>query len=169
MSSTGLAAAAPDPSVAAEAPDVHRRFHAPHWKMSLRQHRIRARLARRPFRDSARACGCSFCVKHGGVWTSNPESRLAVTVRDASLVSKYAFGTRTATFHVCSRCGAVPLVTCEIAGHLHGVVNVNVLENVDPASLRRAGASFEGEDVESRLARRKRNWIADVRIAESAA
>jgi hypothetical protein len=58
----------------------------------------------------ARACGCSFCAKHGGVWTSNPKSRLAVTIRDASLVSKYAFGSRTATFHVCSRCGTVPLL-----------------------------------------------------------
>ncbi len=117
----------------------------------------------------ARACGCSFCVKHGGVWTSNPDSRLAVAIGDASLVSKYAFGTRTATFHVCARCGSVPLVTCEIAGLLYAVVNVNVLENVDQASLRRAGASFEGEDVEARLARRKRNWIADVRIAERGA
>ena len=117
----------------------------------------------------ARACGCSFCVKHGGVWTSSPESRLAVAIGDASLVSKYAFGTRTATFHVCARCGSVRLVTSEIAGHLFAVVNVNVLENVDQASLRRVGASFEGEDVEARLARRKRNWIADVRIAERGA
>lgn len=95
----------------------------------------------------ARACGCSF------------------SFRDAALVSKYAFGTRTATFHVCSRCGAVPLVTSEIANHLYAVVNVNVFENVDPSRLRRAPASFEGEDVESRLARRKRYWIGDVRIA----
>jgi hypothetical protein len=112
----------------------------------------------------ARACSCSFCVKHGGVWTSNPESGLVVTIRDDSLVSKYAFGTRTATFYVCSRCGAVPLVTSEIANHLYAVVNVNVLENVDPSWLRRAAANFEGEDVESRLARRQRHWIADVRI-----
>jgi hypothetical protein len=114
----------------------------------------------------ARACGCSFCVKHGGVWTSNPKSALAVAIRDASLVSKYVFGTRTATFHVCSRCGTVPLVTSEIAKHLYAVVNVNVLENVDPSWLRHAGANFEGEDIESRLARRTRNWIADVRLVE---
>ena len=117
----------------------------------------------------ARACGCSFCVKHGGVWTSSPEARLAVAVRDAALVSKYAFGTRTATFHVCSRCGAVPLVTSEIASHLYAVVNVNAFENVDPSWLRRAVADFEGEDVVSRLARRKRNWIADVRISNGTA
>lgn len=117
----------------------------------------------------ARACGCSFCVKHGGVWTSNPKSRLMVAIRDDSLVSKYAFGSRTATFYVCTRCGAVPLVISEISNHLYAVVNVNVLENVDPSWLRRAAANFDGEDVESRLERRKRNWIADVRIAKESA
>ena len=108
-------------------------------------------------------------MKHGGVWTSSPNARLAVVLRDATLVSKYAFGTRTATYHVCTRCGAVPLVTSEIANHLYAVVNVNVFENVDPSWLRRASVSFEGEDVESRLARRTRNWIADVRIVDGTA
>ena len=117
-------------------------------------------------RVPARACGCTFCVKHGGVWTSNPKARLDIVIRDRSLVSKYAFGTRTATFHVCVRCGAVPFVTCEMDGRVYAVVNVNTLENVDPAWLDRASASFEGEDLASRLARRKRNWIAEVRIAE---
>ncbi len=122
-----------------------------------------------PAEISARACDCSFCVKHGGVWTSDPNAKLSVGIRDASLVSKYAFGSRTATFHVCSRCGAVPIVTSEIANHLYAVVNVNVFENVDQSRLRRAAASFEGEDTESRLARRRRNWIADVRIADGGA
>jgi hypothetical protein len=122
-----------------------------------------------PHEIPARACGCSFCVKHGSVWTSNPNSKLVVAFRNAGLVSKYAFGTGTATFHVCSRCGTVPLVTSEIANHLYAVVNVNVFENVDQSRLRRVTADFEGEDVESRLARRKRNWIADVRIAEGGA
>ena len=119
-----------------------------------------------PVEIPARACCCSFCVKHGGVWTSNPNSRLAVVIRDTSLVSKYAFGSGTATFHVCSRCGAVPLVTSEIANHLYAVVNVNVFENIDQSRLRHATATFEGEDIEARLTRRSRNWIADVRIAE---
>jgi len=113
----------------------------------------------------ARACDCSFCVKHGGVWTSNPQSRLAVVIRDASHVSKYEFGTRTATFHVCTICGAVPLVTSDVAGHRYAVVNVSTLESVDPAQLRRTSSHFDAEDIDSRLARRSRNWIADVRIA----
>jgi hypothetical protein len=113
----------------------------------------------------ARACGCTFCQKHGGVWTSNPKSRLDATVGDASQVSRYEFGSRTATFHVCARCGTVPFATCEIDGRIYAVVNVNALEEVDPSWLRRSPADFEGETLDARLARRKRNWIADVRIA----
>ena len=64
---------------------------------------------------------------------------------------------------------ATTFVTSEIANHLYAVVNVNVLANVDEAWLRRAPSSFEGEDIESRLARRKRNWIAKVRITEGGA
>jgi hypothetical protein len=122
-----------------------------------------------PHAIPARACGCSFCVKHGGVWTSDPGARLTVVVGDPALVSRYAFGTRTATFHICARCGIVPLVTSEIADRLYAVVNVNALENVDPAWLRRGAADFAGEAVEARLARRQRNWIADVRLVEAKA
>ncbi len=118
-----------------------------------------------PSEIPARACGCSFCVKHGGVWTSNPAASLFATIGDTLLVSKYAFETHTATFHVCSRCGTVPFVTSEIDKHTYAVVNVNAFENVDRSCLRQSAGRFEGENVESRLERRKRNWIANVRIA----
>jgi|SRR5215472_9795796 len=116
---------------------------------------------------AARACDCSFCTKHGGIWTSNPQAKLIVTIVDPQLVSRYAFGTQTANFHVCARCGAVPLVTSEIDGGVYAVVNVNTFEKLDPARLRKAAVTFEGEDPASRLARRKRNWIADVRFASA--
>jgi hypothetical protein len=115
-----------------------------------------------PTEIPARACTCSFCLKHGGIWTSKPEAVLRVRVKDEGLVSKYRFGTATADFHVCSRCGAVPMVTCRMEDRLYAVVNVNTFDNVDESLLRRAVARFDGEDERSRLARRKRNWIADV-------
>jgi len=96
------------------------------------------------------------------VWTSNPGGALKVVVKDPSLVSNYAFGTRTAEFHICVRCGIVPIVTSRIDEHLYAVVSVNAFEGIDPSLLRCAPASFDGEGTESRLARRKRNWIADV-------
>ena len=115
-----------------------------------------------PAEIPARACTCSFCLKHGGVWTSNPRATLNVSVEDQERVSRYAFGTRTAEFHVCARCGIVPVVTSRIDGRLYAVVSVNAFEGVDPSLLRRAPASFDGEGTDSRLARRKRNWIGDV-------
>ena len=121
-----------------------------------------------PTEIPARACTCSFCVKHGGVWTSYPRGSLTVVVADPSLVSRYAFGTRTAEFHVCTRCGIVPVVTSRIDGQLYAVVSVNAFEGVEPSLLRRASANLDGEGTESRLARRKRNWIADVQYVEGA-
>lgn len=117
----------------------------------------------------ARACTCSFCMKHGGVWTSCPGGSLDVAVQDPALVTHYRFATGTADFHVCSRCGVVPLVTGELDGRLYAVVNVNAFEDLDPGLLQRAPVSFEGEDEAGRLERRRRNWIADVRIVAPAA
>jgi hypothetical protein len=84
-------------------------------------------------------------------------------------VSHYAFGTRTAEFHICTRCGIVPVVTSRIQGHLYAVVNVNVFEDVPPSFLKRAAASFQEESEDIRLARRTRNWIASVKFVESEA
>jgi len=119
-----------------------------------------------PERIPARACTCSFCSKHGGVWTSNPHGALRIAVENPALVSQYEFGTETAQFHTCSRCGVVPLVTSRIDGRLYAVVSVNALEGIDPSLFNRAPSNVEGEDRDFRLARRQRNWIADVEFIE---
>jgi hypothetical protein len=112
----------------------------------------------------ARACDCTFCQKHGGVWTSNPRGVLEVSMQNSLQVSRYAFGTKTAEFHICTQCGVVPVVTSRIDERLYAVVSVNAFENVDASLLRRAPMSFAGEETDSRLERLKLNWIADVRM-----
>jgi hypothetical protein len=119
-----------------------------------------------PTRIEARACTCTFCLKHGGVWTSHPQAALRIVVRDASAVSRYTFGTGNASFHACARCGVVPVVTSLIGGRLYAVVSVNAFEDVDPALIRREPRDFAGEDPDSRRARWQRNWIADVEYVE---
>ena len=116
-----------------------------------------------------RECGCSFCTKHGGAWTSNPAAELNVSLSDRASVSVYQFGTGTARFHVCAFCGAVPFVTSEIDNQTYAVVNVNCFTSLDLAGVSRAPADFEGEALDDRLARRKRNWISNVHINEVAA
>jgi hypothetical protein len=103
------------------------------------------------------------------VWTSYARGALEVTVRDPAIVSKYVHGTRTAEFHICARCGTVPVVTSRIDERLYAVVNVNAFEGVDPSLLRRGSHDFDGEGKDDRLARRKRNWIAEVRFVQGGA
>ena len=119
-----------------------------------------------PAEIPARACTCSICVKHGGVWTSCPTGTLSVAVADPGSVSRYVFGTKTAQFHICAKCGVVPLVTSEIDGTIYAVVSVNALQSVDGNLLKHASATFDAEDEQSRLARRKRNWIPRVTFSD---
>jgi hypothetical protein len=122
-----------------------------------------------PTEIPARACTCSFCIKHGGVWTSCPTGSLAIEIRDPSRHSTYSFGTKTADFHLCSICGAVPVVTSEIDGKTYAVVSVNAMEGIDPAFFRHSPISFDGEDVGTRLTRRTTGWISNVRFPSTSA
>ena len=54
-----------------------------------------------PSEIPARACDCSFCIKHGGVWTSSPSGSLEIAVRDARQHQQYEFGTKTVS-RVCA-------------------------------------------------------------------
>jgi hypothetical protein len=67
------------------------------------------------------------------------------------------------------KCGVVPVVSSQIDQKLYAVVNVNAFQGVDRSLLDQASASFDAEDEQSRLSRRKRNWIPNVKFTESAA
>lgn len=114
-----------------------------------------------------RVCSCSFCVKHSGSWTSHRDAGLVVTVHDEKLLSRYRFGTKTADFFVCARCGVAPLVMCEIDDALYAVVNVNTFDQPSDYTFSSTATNFDGEDTGSRLERRKRNWIPNVRIVNA--
>lgn len=127
---------------------------------------IAYRLTWEPVPDTivARACDCGFCTRHGALWTSNPAGTLTVDVRDASRLVRYAFETRTADFLICATCGVVPAVVSRIADRDYAVVNVNTLADFPASRIRRAPVSLADEDEHARLERRRRGWIADVRI-----
>lgn len=116
-----------------------------------------------------RTCSCTFCTMHGGTYTSHRKAKLSAAIRDQTQLSKYRFGTGTADFFVCSRCGAVPFVTSEIHGRLYAVVNVNTFEGVDHSTFQRVMMDFEDEGADSRLKRRSETWIPNVTIAISVA
>jgi len=112
-----------------------------------------------------RTCGCTYCRKHGGIWTSHRDARLAVQANQAALISKYRFGSETADFYICKRCGVVPVVVSEIENSLFAVVNINTFDDMATFTLSNTPTDFDGEGTAVRLNRRKQNWIQHVDIS----
>jgi hypothetical protein len=109
----------------------------------------------------ARACGCSFCTKHRAAWTSNSRGSFQLNITEPSLVTQYRLGTKTADYHVCARCGIVPIVTCIIGGDIYAVINAYTLDGVCSEQLVVKNTDFEEETAESRLERWRRNWTPE--------
>lgn len=109
-----------------------------------------------------RACTCGFCTRHGALWAGHPDAQLAIETVDPAAVSRYAFETETAGFLVCRHCGIVPACISRIDGRDYAVVNLNTLDDAAIA-IEPAPVSFDGENEDQRLARRKQRWIRTVR------
>jgi hypothetical protein len=101
--------------------------------------------------------------------TSHRNAEINAEIADPAAVSKYRFGTKTADFYVCSVCRLVPFVPSDTGDRQYAVVNVTVFENFDASALPGSSTNFDGEDICSRLERRKRNWIPNVRVLETVA
>jgi len=106
---------------------------------------------------AARACGCSFCTKHGAAWTSDPQGELVLSHRAPDDIRRYRFGLGITDFIICADCGVPCVAVGMVDDRLLGVVNINTmvrLSDFAPASP----ASFDGEETEDRLARRRKGW-----------
>ena len=116
---------------------------------------------------SARACGCTFCRPRRATYTSHAEARLEAAVADEADLSRYRFGTSTAEFFVCRRCGGMTFAVSEIEGRRYAVVNVFTFDDAEAMEFDVSSTDFDGETVEERLKRRARNWIPNVNISFS--
>jgi hypothetical protein len=122
-------------------------------------HNIEVRLESdaSPIELGIRTDTCSFCRKQGARYTSDPAGELRLAIGDENLVERYRFGTKTADFMLCKRCG-VFVAACMPQASL-AVVNVNVLDARDAFSVEPLQvADLDGESLEQRLARRKAKW-----------
>ncbi len=112
--------------------------------------------ARAPAEWPLRRCTCSFCVRFGGVYTSDPSGRLELTSRLE--LRRYRFGQRTADFLSCPVCGVYFGAACEVEGTALAVLNVRVLDGVALDWSSAQPMDFDAESVEARDARRRRHW-----------
>lgn len=112
----------------------------------------------------ARCCNCSFCSRFNGTWTSHPAASLRLEESAEHPPCRYRFGTRTADFLFCSRCGVVVAAVCDIEGRCHAVVNINTMNDVTAGQLDLSSSDFSQETLPQRLDRRSRRWIGRVEI-----
>jgi hypothetical protein len=123
---------------------------------------VRLHLSRAPEEMPLRSCSCSFCRSHGTRTVSDRDGRVEIAATDASQVERYRFGSRTADYMLCRRCGVYVGALCETHSGLRAVVNVNCLDDRALFTQPPAAPDYDGETTESRLARRSVNWMPAV-------
>jgi hypothetical protein len=82
---------------------------------------VRLRLAKPPQETPLRACGCSFCRAHMTRTVADGAGHFTFSADDWSLVELYRFGSRTADYMVCRRCGVYIAAICETAAGTRAV------------------------------------------------
>lgn len=112
-----------------------------------------------------RSCSCSFCQKQGAVYTSDPDGRLDIDIRDKQQARAYRFASKQIAFVFCGVCGVMPVVVTRIDATVYGLVNTNTLDE-RPTGIPIAQKDFSRESAEQRIERRQKFWIARVNGAE---
>src|SRR4051812_18450921 len=75
--------------------------------------RVQLRLTKPPAEMPIRSCACSFCRAHGTRTVSDPAGQADVWASDWSLVERYRFGSLTADYLLCRRCGVYVGAVCD--------------------------------------------------------
>jgi hypothetical protein len=119
---------------------------------------LRLHLSQAPEDTPLRACSCSFCRAHSTRTASDPHGSVEIWAEDWSLVEPYRFGSGTANFLICRRCGVYIGAVCETTAGTRAVINTNCLEDRAAFIRQPAPVDHDGETTEHRIARRAANW-----------
>jgi hypothetical protein len=120
---------------------------------------VQLRLSRPPEQVPLRSCACSFCRAHGTRTLSDRDGLVEITASDWSLVERYQFGSHTADYLLCGRCGVYVGAVCETGSGLRAVVNVNCLDDRTAFTQIPIAPDYDGEPTGARLDRRSANWM----------
>jgi hypothetical protein len=106
-----------------------------------------------------RACQCSFCRRHGSLAAADPQGRLQVTVREPDRMQRYTFGLRTADYLVCRDCGVYVAAVTRDTDQPRAIVVVNALDDRSLFDRKPLEMSYDAEDRQARMARRREKWM----------
>ena len=116
------------------------------------------RTALEPASWPVRACQCSYCRAHAGVYTSDPAGSVQFTHQEPQLLSRYRFGHKTADFIFCGRCGGYLGAVADVDGETVFVINIHALDPRPNGLPAAQPSSYDGESSDSRDSRRAARW-----------
>lgn len=105
-----------------------------------------------------RACQCSFCLKHHGVYTSDPKGSVRFAHREPDCLTRYRFGHKTADFIFCGRCGGYLGAVTEEDGRALMVINLHAFDPPIEGLPAAQPMDYDGETTGDRGARRGQRW-----------
>lgn len=105
-----------------------------------------------------RICGCTFCLRHRPIYTTDPSGHLTVRAASEAQLVRYRFGLRLADFLICANCG-VFVAAFDPSGGGRAVANIAALDRAEEfvAEPTRFTA-YDSEDAPARNARRALHW-----------
>lgn len=116
-----------------------------------------------PEQITPRACDCSFCLKHGAMYVSDPPGRLRIHVKKEEDLGHYRQGSETCEFLFCKECAVLVAVVLEGEKKMIGALNARCMDDfegfgesevVSPRKLSKA----------EKIARWEEAWVKDVAI-----
>ncbi len=120
---------------------------------------VHLRLSKPPQGTPLRACGCSFCRAHMTRTVADAAGHFTLSADDWSLTEPYRFGSRTADYVICRRCGVYVAAICETSAGTRAVVNINCLSDRTAFTQQPNATNYEGETEATRMLRRAVNWM----------
>jgi hypothetical protein len=103
-----------------------------------------------------RACQCSFCRRHGARTTSDSAGTVRIVLKNCEGVGYYQFGSQTADYLVCGRCGVYMAAVLRDRTRTYATVNVNTFDV--PLTQVAEPVDYESETPEQRIERRRSLW-----------
>jgi hypothetical protein len=113
-----------------------------------------------------RACGCSFCRRHGTKAVADPNGRLTISAPPGGL-NRYRFGYRTADYLICRTCGAYVAAVISGNDEERATLNVTATAISELADRPAEPVDYDRESAEGRRARRLTGWTPS-RIVQQA-
>ncbi len=118
---------------------------------------VRFETAREPDVLPVRACGCTYCRKHGSRNTSDGDGTLTIFADDGAL-NVYRFGAKVTDFLACATCGVYVAATMAAGGKTYATLNLNVLDGDAFLGRTAEPANYDAESGDDKIVRRRRAW-----------